>query len=29
VAVEEAVEQEAPGDQWSYTPMSEWGLEDE
>ncbi len=28
VEVEEAVE-EAPAEDWSYTPMSEWGLEDQ
>jgi hypothetical protein len=28
-AVEEAVEQQTPADEWTYTPMSEWGLEDE
>jgi ribonuclease G len=28
IEVEEAVE-EAPAEDWSYTPMSEWGLEDE
>jgi hypothetical protein len=28
VAVEQTVD-EAPADEWTYTPMSEWGLEDE